>query len=404
MKKKLLLFIFLFLGFIYMRPVSALDVSVCDFECDYSSIDEALAAVEDYSVYGDSSITWSDGADTNQLEPVNIFVSTWNEQHLSNHTLKAYVNISFSYSAGVIDGAGATITTNKGIILDGRNVDFKNVNIVYNGEYARWSDSTDVPDAVLELSGGNVRVLDVSIKATKTGRCDDFPDGLDSYATNFSLENVTIENFGYGVYAQNSLNANHCILDKNVVSVYNYGTGVLSNSKVGSIITGGEFAIEDNNDLGDMKVRFVNDDDVDSISDEEYCNMLNTKSIFVGSDNPYVSVSMKKSIEVSLNDKQSIDNMLNMFKENSINSNSFIFTSSDEGIATIKNNVINLLVPGDVSIAAVNEDTRETYTLNIKVTKPLVNPLTSRNSIYFFIGLIAVSLGGLSIYKLKKEH
>ena len=95
--------------------------------------------------------------------------------------------------------------------------------------------------------------------------------------------------------------------------------------------------------------------------------------------------------------------MLELFKDTPIASNTFTFTTSDDTVATVENNVIKLLKPGDVSIIAINEDTRETYTLNIKVSKPLVNPLTSRNTIYVLLGVFVIA-SGLSIYKLKKEH
>jgi len=385
--KKGVLFLFILIAFVYMKPVFAADVSVCDSGCDYTSIDDALNAIEDgaYSEY------------------VNMNVSTWNEQSLSNHILSVPVIINFS-RAGVIDGAGATIRTDQDINISGSNVDFKNVNIIYTGEFEVWNDGINVPESVLYFSGGNIRVLNLHLSSQQVGVCSQYPDGIDSDANNTSIENSTIENFGTGIYSNRNLNVDGSTLHNNFLSIYAGGNGALSNSKIHSVFSYGSFAIQDNNDLGDAKVTIVQEEDYDALTYEQYCNKMSNNSIYVDANSPFVSVAMKKTMNINFNQQQSIDDMLGIFKNLPLNDQNFTYHSEDDTIAKVQNNKITILKTGEVTIQAINEDTKENYSLHLVITSPLVNPATGRSVIAIIIGLIL--LGSLSVYyhRSKREQ
>ena len=374
-------------------------VDVCNSRCDYTSIDDALSDVEN-GVY-------------DEVGSLEIAVSTWNEQSLSDHTLNIPIKISFNNSAAVINGNGATIKSNYEIEFNARNLDIKNTNYVFTNTNSNYVK----PFLLFETS--NLNIDNLNVTSNKKCGCSDFANiGIYADYGNRVIKNTTIKNFSYGIATEDgNLNVDECNLSDNYFSLAAFSTkGFVSNSKLGRMITSGDFSIKEDNDLGDLKVKMFEPTTYDDNADSICANFSNDYIYVLNLDN--VSVDMKKSIEVDLKNDGEVKNILSLFKEGNINSDDFAFEVSNPEVAEVNDKGdIKLLSKGETEITASNENTKEKYTLILKVTssnsanpvspvKPVIdlkNPLTGTNSTILFMILLITSIGLISLYRLKKN-
>ena len=423
-KKNVLFFVLILLTFFYGKTVNAMSVNVCDSGCEYTSINDALTY---YSNNFDPK---------GNREALEIHASTSEEQILTDHTLNFPVILSFDYSAGVLNGDGATLTTNQEIAIYGENVDIKNLNIYYNGgSFFNIEESPDYVDSVLYLNGQNMHLDSVNVVSQNSITCPNYPMGINSNCSNLAIENSTVRNFFIGIATGGNLAIDYCTLNDNYVSVASYGNGSITHSYLGRMFTNGNFEIDETNEIGNMRVKInrtsglddsdlkdagailkrvsgagidkVKEDEEAALSPEAMCAMIEEPAIYVSSTGPNVSIHLKKNMEVNLNKQTSVEDVLGMFVEDNTLYDGFEFTSSDESIATVVNNKVKLLKAGDVTITAVNDYTNEEYTLVITAYRSTNNPLTYRNSVYVLLGVATLGLISLifsTIRRVVKEH
>ncbi len=348
-------------------PVNARDLDVCR-GCQYETIDSALSAIEEMT--------------PEENEKFNIYVNTWDEQTLSNHTLNSNVYISFS-RAGVLRGNGATITVNEAFGIGGNNIEFTDTNIISNKVSSNNPGDLDYMPGALLLEARNLHMNNVKVTAKNRNTCEEYDFGISAYADNVSIENTSVSGFtgGIGNYGRN-LSVNNCDLANNIISIIsNNYNGYVKESNLSTTISNGDFIIDETNNIGDLKVKRL---DLDELRP---CSLKNNKGIYIDKYSDVANISIIRKIDIDLNKTKEVKNMLNYFKdENEIEG--FIFTIDDESIGTVDDGNIKLLKTGEVTVIAKNEDTRETYTLKINITQPVIpnNPKTSNP--VFYIGLV----------------
>lgn len=398
--KLLIVFIVTFMVFV-AKPVFALPqegsnpeeasdttsiINVCDSGCEYTTINSALRAIEN-------------AVDPNVV--YEIIVTSWNEQSLTNHTLKNAIRISFSYTSGVIRGTGATITSSNSIGIYGNNVELTDTNFLYTGE------GNDLLSFIF-LSGRNVHLKNVSIRSQNQFSCDAFLSGITNNSNNLSIENTNIYQFTTGLISSNSnLSVSNCDLENNIVSISTYqDNGSVSNSRLSSCVTFGNFQIEDNNVIdSSVKVKILDSEEEEEELEEDICTGGN-KYLYVVHENDdmnSVSVQLIKSYTTKVDDTKTLEDVLAFFKEKAdIDLDDFEFEYSDPDMIVEKNGNITFIKDGEVSIIAKNADTSEQYTLRVSVSKPFVNPYTGRSYLFLVVGIVFTILVGIVLINNKR--
>ena len=379
--KKVLFTLIIMVAFLYMSPVFAeTDVSVCDSGCDYTSLDQVLGAMDAGTLNDD----------------LNITVDTWNEQKIGNHTLTHIVGVGFTKNAAIINGEGSTLTIPKGadFWVSGNNLEIKDLKVNYTGGFGSY-DNGFLED-VLYFDVNSVNMTNVTITGTGTVKCNDYPTALFNDAANLSMQNVKIENFPVAItHGIGNISISSSTLNNNYTSIISEGNVAIDNSSVKNVFSTKAVSVKN---VGDLKAFFYTEDEMNNMTDEAYCTLCGKKGIHQRKTNE-MSISMERSMDINMKQTSSIDNLLAIFRDDTTGINDFEFTTSDDKIATVKNNTVTMLKSGQVTITAANNTTRESYVLNLKITNPInSNPVTSPNT-FFTIGIVLILLGGITMFR-----
>ena len=385
------------------------DVTICSVECDYTTLDSFLSDVEDGAF---------------EVDYVHARILDESVQISSSHTISKNIYLSFEKNTGTLQGNNVVLTTSGSIAIGGRNLEITDLTIV--------STQTGIEPYVLELNAENVHLNHLHLSYTGERACGALNYGIINSSNNFSIENSTIENFGIAIeknramilgpiidFPMNDIKdsssimmIDHCVLNQNDISVYDYSSichTTISNSKLTSCFLLGDFTIEENNEMGDMVLKYV---DLGARMEEPiYC--AEGPFIYSSLQEPiehspgYIptTIRLSKKISVDLNHTKEIQDMLKYFRDESSKENfTFeILPGGREGVATVDNGKISILRTGDVSIQATNGSTHETYTLHLHVSQPVINPSTGYFRILLFFGVLILSLG-IGSFAYKKAH
>ena len=398
------------------------DVTICSVECDYTTLDSFLSDVEDGAF---------------EVDYVHARILDECVQISSSHTISKNIYLSFEKNTGTLQGNNVVLTTSGSIAIGGRNLEITDLTIV--------STQTGIEPYVLELNAENVHLNHLYLSYTGERACGALNYGIINNSNNFSIENSTIENFGsaiicgrstppaidndfddvtndYSIFPKDlivgndessngNMSIDSCILNNNDLSavILDSFYSSISNSKLTSCFLLGDFTIEENNEMGDMVLKYV---DLGARMEEPiYC----TEGPFIYSSlqepiehSPgYIptTIHLSKKISVDLNHTKEIQDMLKYFRDESSKENfTFeILPGGREGVATVDNGKISILRTGDVSIQATNDSTHETYTLHLHVSQPVINPSTGSFRILLFFGVLILSLG-IGSFAYKKAH
>ena len=378
--KKILFTLIMLAALLYFTPVFALDVSVCDDNCDYTSVEQVLKAMDTGTIN----------------DNVEISVDTSNEQKIGSHNLKHTVGISFTKSSATINGEGSILTIPKGVDFwfEGNTVEFKNLKINYTGGFGDYNDN--YLDDVLYFDANSVNMTNVTITGTGTPKCHDYPTALFNDASNLTMQNVKIENFPAAIeQGTGNISISSSTLNNNFTSIFSSGNVVIDNSSVKNVFVSKAVSVKN---VGDLKSNFYSEEYISNMNENEYCTLFSKKGIHQIKTNES-SISMERTMDINMRQATSIDNVVSIFREGDFNLNDYTITSSDDKIASVKNNVITFKKAGQVTITAANNTTRESYVLNLKITNPISsNPVTSPNT-FFTIGIVLILLGGITMFR-----
>ncbi len=383
--KKVLFTLVIMVALLYIAPVFALDVSVCDSGCTYTSVNQVLGAMDSGTIN----------------EEVMITVDTLNEQKVGSHTLTHPVGISFTKNAAIFNGEGSTLTIPKGadIWFEGNSIEIKNLKINYTGSFGDFSNG--FIDDVVYLDASSATLNDITITGTGATDCFLNPAAIFNESDNTEMNNVKIEKFSTAInHGAGNLIINSSTINNNVISVLSEGNVSVENSSIKNLVS---YKAVSTKNVGDLKNTIYDIDEIDTMEAEEQCPLFSKKGIHLFND-PNMSISMERTMDINMRQASSIDNVVSIFKEGTFNLNDYTVTSSDENIASVKNNVITFKKGGQVTITAANPDTKESYVLNLRISNPISNnPITSPNT-FFTIGIILIMLGGITMYRTMRSE
>lgn len=403
MKRKIFLILPIIMFMMYI-PVKAEDyISVCNTECDYRTLNEALTYIEN----------------TPSITDIEIGVLTNDEQIISNHNLKARIYIDTENNYLNINGNNSTITLNGPIMLSSEVVSLKNLNINSN----ITENISTLNAGVLNINSRTANINNVNITNSKKATCNDMVIGLMCQSDNLSITNSNINNFSIGITSLKNIIINNCNLENNYISIAGQYYTSITDSSITRTVSGGLLDIRDSNLVNNLKIKRVSRSSLNDMTNvrggttnynseiDSMCSLFKDNYIYI-LDSPQSSaqqsISIQKKLSFNLKNTKNVDILDYFVDKNSADVNNFTYSIDNNEVANIQNGNVVLLRKGTARVTIENTTTNERYIAIINVIQPrkiipvpTINPETGFK---YSIILILFLAAGIAIITYKESN
>ena len=407
-----------------------MSLEVCS-ECEYQSLDQALAYAEEDNVVNNSydiilydSGTYSISRNYNMIASIYIVGNSDIGNYVfngNNHTINTMNNFGFDSQYSNLSIKNITFNIQdfhdswEGeyfLYLFGQQVTIDGLSIVNKDrisyDTSNWLAAAKIESSSLTIT--NTTISNFMIGFWLEGRAEYInesqrvEDGFYNHSIH-SHDDVIQWSGSPSLGKLASAEIDSCDLYDNVLSVYSEYTDLeVSNTRLSSIEAYSSYIVlEDSNDYGDVVIKKVDYDSDDSnfwrnivrgSLDHQYIYLVDDFIEGESSSNYIVRVKKSESMNISTHKEA---NLLDYFIHIDRNEmNLYRFSVSDESVAKIENGKVVFLKAGEVDVIATDSSGNVSYTVHFRLddpnasVKPSVNPKTV-NSI-LFISLILLML------------
>ena len=433
----ILVFSLLIPSFVYAEIPGNHILVVCSNgnDCGYESLDEALTYLD--------SIQPTPEEIEEGLPNFEIYIDDEQKQIIGSHHLKVPVVIHTEINNDGpnrlrIEGEAASVlTSDYPVVIECANVFLDSLTI-----HSNYVFNENEMEGALSLRASDATVTNLHLKNNNGLHCGDRSIGLLAFG-NLTIEDSTIEEYDGGLISfftllgstllgdsgstseqvgfisklgpallieeQRNVIINSCDLSNNSISLSASAANcVISNSKLSMILAPqiGFLSLKSDNHLGNLKVKTLSSDEMDSF---DFCT--NKGLYFI---NQIPSIEMAKDLVVDINKTKKIQNMIEYFRDDASNAIDFdyeVIYGEDSDVTKeyvkVTDGSVSILQPGTVTIKATRRDAPdgpvETYYLNLKIEKAIINPGTGTVLLIGFVILLVVSLVVITILTKRKK-